>query len=138
VVKGARLVFKDGRVVEADAEEGLGQLVEGLATDPGAVKVGEFSLTDADISTVDRFMAMTMFDENYGGDYGNCHIALGAAYPGAYDGDLLELDEATGRHLGLNSSAIHWDLVNTEKKTVTALLAEGGAKLIYENGRFVL
>jgi aminopeptidase len=38
--------------------------------------------------------------------------------------------------LGFNDSAIHWDLVNTEKKTVTAHLTTGEKVLIYEKGRF--
>jgi aminopeptidase len=28
---------------------------------------------------VERFMAHTLLDENYGGQHGNCHIALGGA-----------------------------------------------------------
>lgn len=137
VVRGVRLEFSDGQAVKADAECGLGFLLEDLSADMGAAKVGEFSLTDARLSMVDRFMGMTMFDENYGGDYGNCHIALGAGYPGTYDGNFLDIDETLARNLGFNRSLIHWDLVNTEKKTVTALLAEGGKQLIYEDGRFV-
>ena len=38
--------------------------------------------------------------------------------------------------LGFNDSALHWDLVNTEDKTVTAHLAGGKKKVIYERGRF--
>jgi aminopeptidase len=136
VVRGARLKFEDGRVVEAEAETGMGVLVETLSSDPGASKVGEFSLTDASISNVDSFMGMTMFDENYGGSHGNCHIALGASYPSSYDGNPMELDEPAGRELGFNASSIHWDLVNTEKKKVTVLLAGGEKKTIYEDGRF--
>ncbi|MBW2336563.1 MAG: aminopeptidase, partial [Deltaproteobacteria bacterium] len=40
------------------------------------------------------------------------------------------------RHLGFNESALHWDLVNTEKKRVTAHLKSGKSVIIYENGRF--
>lgn len=136
MVQGVRLEFKEGRAIKAEAEYGLGALMEELASDPGASRVGEFSLTDARLSAIDRFMGLTIFDENFGGAQGNCHIALGAAYPGTYDGDPMALDEPTGRELGFNYSSIHWDLVNTEKKTVTALLAQGGRQLIYEDGRF--
>jgi len=38
--------------------------------------------------------------------------------------------------LGFNDSALHWDLVNTEKKTVTAHLASGKNVVVYENGMF--
>ncbi len=40
--------------------------------------------------------------------------------------------------LGFNDSALHWDLVNTEKKMVTAHLSTGEEVVIYENGIFTL
>jgi aminopeptidase len=81
-------------------------------------------------------MADTLFDENYGGLYGNCHIALGAAYSDTYDGDTAELTKEIKKNLGFNDSAIHWDMVNTEEKTVTAHLSDGKKITIYENGIF--
>jgi len=98
--------------------------------------VGEFSLTDKQFSKINRFMANTLYDENYGGHYGNCHIALGASYSNTYAGDSKRLNPARKRQLGFNESALHWDLVNTEKKRVTAHLKSGKALVIYENGRF--
>jgi len=135
-VQGVRLEFVDGRVVDAKAERGERFLLEQVRMDEGASRLGEFSLTDKRFSAIDRFMAMTLFDENFGGDYGNCHVALGASYPSTYAGDASTLTEETRRELGFNSSALHWDLVNTEPKTVTATLAEGRTQVIYENGVF--
>jgi aminopeptidase len=40
------------------------------------------------------------------------------------------------KKIGLNDSALHWDLVNTEKKTVTAYLTSGAKVIVYENGMF--
>ena len=82
-------------------------------------------------------MANTLYDENYGGKNGNCHIALGSSYSNAYTGDSRKLTPARKRKLGFNESALHWDLVNTEKKRVTAHLKSGKTISIYENGRFV-
>ena len=104
--------------------------------DKGADKVGEFSLTDKRFSKINRFMANTLYDENFGGPYGNCHIALGASYSNTYTGDSGKLNPDRKRKLGFNESALHWDLVNTEKKRVTAHLKSGEAMVIYENGRF--
>jgi aminopeptidase len=81
-------------------------------------------------------MADTLFDENFGGEHGNCHIAVGASYSDTYAGDPAAMDGSLKRSLGFNDSALHWDLVNTEKKTVTAQLATGKRVLIYENGCF--
>ena len=82
-------------------------------------------------------MASTLFDENHGGKYGNCHIALGASYPDTYAGNRADLTKQRKKALGFNDSALHWDLVNTREKTVTAHLKTGKTKVIYENGLFL-
>jgi len=107
-----------------------------LSTDKGAKAVGEFSLTDKRFSNIDKFMANTLFDENYGGKYGNCHIALGNSYLDTYKGDIEGLDKKAKEELGFNDSAIHWDVVNDEKKIVTAHLYSGKEVIIYKNGMF--
>lgn len=135
-VKGVRLTFRRGKVVKAEADEGEAFVVRQLAMDDGAGKVGEFSLTDRRYSRINRFMANTLFDENYGGKYGNCHLAVGSSYADTYDGNPARLSRARKRQLGFNDSALHWDFVNTEQKRVTAYLAGGGKIVIYEDGVF--
>ena len=83
-------------------------------------------------------MVKTLFYENYGCRYGNCHLAVGSSYTDTYDGDTSELTEEMKAQLGFNDSALHWDLVNTEKKMVTAHLATGENVVIYENGMFTM
>lgn len=136
LVGGVRLEFKNGKAVRIDADSGEAFLRQQLSTDRGAGKLGEFSLTDKRFSKIDTFMADTLFDENFGGSSGNCHIAVGASYTDTYDGDPARLTRKLKQDLGFNDSAIHWDLVNTEKKRVTAQLKTGRRKLIYENGVF--
>ena len=135
-VKGVDLTFRKGVVVEASARKGGEFLKRQLAMDSGAKKVGEFSLTDKRFSRINRFMANTLFDENYGGRHGNCHLAVGSSYTDTFDGDPAQLTKETKRKLGFNDSALHWDLVNTEKKTVTAHLSSGKRVVIYDNGVF--
>jgi aminopeptidase len=135
-VEGIRLEFNKGKVIKVSAETGLEFVKKQLQMDKGAGKVGEFSLTDKRFSRINRFMANTLFDENYGGKFGNCHIALGSSYANTYAGDSKRLNHALKQKLGFNESALHWDLVNTEKKRVTAHLQSGKAVTIYENGRF--
>ncbi len=135
-VEGVRLEFKDGKVIQSDAKEGAEFVRKQLEMDEGACRLGEFSLTDRRFSKIDRFMANTLFDENFGGKYGNCHVAVGASYADTYAGDQNELDKTKKQELGFNDSALHWDLVNTEPKTVTATLTDGSTVLIYENGEF--
>jgi aminopeptidase len=81
-------------------------------------------------------MANTLFDENFGGPNGNCHVALGSSYADTFDGDPAELSNEIKRKLGFNDSALHWDLVNTEKKCVTARLSNGRQMTVYDNGQF--
>lgn len=136
LVSGVHLEFKKGRAVSIRAEKGEDFARKQLAMDNGANKLGEFSLTDKRFSKINRFMANTLYDENYGGPNGNCHVAVGASYDDTYAGKPDELTKARKKQLGFNDSALHWDLVNTEKKRVTAHLKTGRRIVIYENGKF--
>lgn len=136
LVKGVRLTFKKGVAVEVESETGADFVRKQLKMDRGASRLGEFSLTDRRFSKINRFMANTLFDENFGGRWGNCHVALGASYADTYSGNVQSLTKAKKTRLGFNDSALHWDLVNTEKKRVVAHLSGGGRTTIYENGCF--
>jgi aminopeptidase len=136
-VRGVRLEFKKGKAVTVSADEGENFVKKQLSMDTGAGKLGEFSLTDKRFSKINTFMANTLFDENFGGKFGNCHVALGSSYSDAFDGNPADLTAQLKEELGFNSSALHWDLVNTEKKRVVAHLKSGGKTMIYENGLFL-
>jgi len=137
-VESVKLTFKKGKVVKSEAAKGGSFLAKQAALDPGAARVGEFSLTDKRFSRIDRFMANTLFDENYGGKHGNCHLALGSSYSDTFAGDSSTLTKEKKKKLGFNDSALHWDLVNTEDKRVTAYLAGGKKVVIYEEGMFAI
>ena len=136
-VKGVRLEFKKGVAVNIQAQKGADFVRKQLAMDKGANKLGEFSLTDKRFSRVNKFMANTLYDENFGGTHGNCHVALGSSYSDTYAGNPEELTKTAKEKLGFNDSALHWDLVNTEKKRVLAHLSSGKKITIYENGKFL-
>jgi aminopeptidase len=135
-VSDVRLEFKKGRVVSINASQGEAFVRQQLGMDTGASRLGEFSLTDKRFSKITRFMANTLFDENFGGRNGNCHVALGSSYADTYSGDPRALTRKLKTKLGFNDSALHWDMVNTEKKRVVAHLENGKRLTIYENGRF--
>jgi aminopeptidase len=137
-VENVKLTFRKGKVVKSEAAKGGSFLAKQAALDPGAARVGEFSLTDKRFSRIDRFMANTLFDENYGGKHGNCHLALGSSYSDTFAGDSSTLTKEKKKKLGFNDSALHWDLVNTEDKRVTACLAGGKKVVIYEDGMFAI
>jgi aminopeptidase len=135
-VAGATLDFRKGIGSVVSAEEREEFTRKQLVMDEGASRVGEFSLTDRRFSRIDRFMANTLFDENFGGKYGNCHLAVGSSYADTYSKNPAELTPAMKKQLGFNESALHWDLVNTEPKTVTAQMTSGKRVVIYEEGVF--
>lgn len=136
LVEGISLKFENGKVVEASARKNEKVLLDMIAVE-GADQVGEFSLTDKRLSRIDRFMADTLFDENYGGEYGNTHIALGSAYKDSYTGDDMDnLNKEDWLKLGFNDSAVHTDIVSTVDRKVTAYLKDGSTEVIYENGMF--
>ncbi len=90
-IEGVRLVFREGKVVEASARQGQAFLEQMLELDAGARFLGEFAFGNNGRMT--RGIKNTLFDEKLGG---TVHLALGASYP------------ETG---GLNHSALHWDMV---------------------------
>lgn len=135
-VEGVKLVFRKGKAVKIQAATGGDFAKKTLDTDKGAKFIGEFSLTDKRFSPITKFMASTLFDENVGGENGNCHIAVGSSYSDTFNGNPKELTKKMKKALGFNDSAIHWDLINTEDKNVTAHLKSGGKVVIYEAGMF--
>ncbi len=114
-VEGVRLVFKDGRAVEASAERGEEFLLKMLDTDEGARRLGEFAIGTN--HAVTRMTRSILFDEKIGG---SIHMALGRSY------------KKTG---GVNESAIHWDMVHS--------MHDGGEIIVdgipfYRAGKFLV
>ena len=90
-LRGLRLRFAEGRVVEASAESEADFLTEILDTDEGARRIGELGIGCN--PGIDRYLHNIYFDEKING---TIHIALGFGFA----------------HLGgTNQSAIHWDIV---------------------------
>ncbi|MGC9311027.1 MAG: aminopeptidase, partial [Candidatus Aenigmatarchaeota archaeon] len=137
LISEIRLELKGGKIVKATAKKGQKMLKELIATQ-GADRLGEFSLTDGRLSPITKFMADTLYDENAGGKFGNMHIAIGKAIKDTYPGDPKKVPKAKWAKMGYNDSAVHADIVNTERKTVTATLEGGSKKVIYKDGRFLV
>ncbi|MBI2285440.1 aminopeptidase [Candidatus Saccharibacteria bacterium] len=137
-VEGIELHFKKGRVVKSSASKNENLLKEMLATDRGAAQIGEFSLTDARLSRITKFMAHTLYDENSGGPYGNTHLAVGKSYHDTYAGDVSKMNKSLANQLGFNESVVHTDMISTSDRTVTAILENGKSLVIYKNGQFTV
>ncbi len=135
LIEGVELEFKDGHVVSAKASKNEQVLKEMIAV-PNADKIGEYSLTDKKHSRITKFMGETLYDENVGGEFGNTHLALGAAYRDSYIGNPKEVSDESWHEMGYNDSSVHTDIVSTTNRKVTATLSDGTKKVIYANGEF--
>jgi aminopeptidase len=136
-IENIYLEFKNGKVVKATASKNE-KLLKDMIKVKNANLVGEFSLTDSRFSKITKFMGNTLYDENVGGSQGNTHIALGNSYTTSYSGNLKKVKNSELKKLGFNSSAIHTDIISTEKRVVTATLSDNSEKVIYKNGKFVI
>ena len=112
-----RLVFKDGKIIEATAND-TKKANAIFDTDAGARYVGEFAFGLNPFVT--KGIGDILFDEKISG---SIHFTPGACYEDAWNG---------------NESAVHWDLVLCQTE------AYGGGEiwmddvLVRKNGRFVL
>lgn len=123
--------FKEGRVIAADATEGLSTLQHLLKTDLGARRLGEVALVPnpSPISQSGITFFNTLFDEN-----ASNHLALGAAYPfsvaGGTEMNKLELQVA-----GLNVSQIHVDfMVGSAEMAIDGITQDGQTIPVFRNG----
>ncbi len=135
LIKNIKLTFKDGKVIESSAgygEDYLKQLIKVENSD----KIGEFSLTDKRFSKINKFMAETLYDENFGGPFGNTHIALGSAYKSTYSKKISKLTDKDWDKLGFNDSPVHTDIIASTDRTVTATLKDGREIILYKSGKF--
>jgi len=133
--EGIKLRFEKGVIVESSATRNEALLKEMIASE-NADKIGEFSLTDKRFSRISKLMGETLFDENFGGEFGNTHIALGNAYRDSYPGDESTITAEQWEEWGFNRSPVHTDIISTTPRTVTATLPDGSQKIIYKNGLF--
>jgi aminopeptidase len=115
VVEGIRLVFEQGRIVDASATRGEDQLLSTIDTDEGARFIGEVGIGCNEGIT--QHLNNTLFDEKIAG---TVHLAIGASYTFAG---------------GKNESAVHWDVVK-DLRNGGKLYLDG--ELVQENGTWVI
>ncbi|HEY0754637.1 MAG TPA: aminopeptidase [Ktedonobacteraceae bacterium] len=114
-VEDVRLRFENGSVVEASARRGQDYLDQMLNVDEGARRLGEMAFGNN--RYVDRCIRHTLFDEKMAG---TVHLALGKSIP---------------QSLGVNQSAIHWDMV-CDLRQGSEIRVDG--ELFCKDGNFVI
>ncbi len=117
-LEDVRLVFKDGVVVDWEAEAGGEALQSILETDGGAKRLGELGVGMN--RGIDRPTGQVLFDEKMAG---TVHLALGRAY----DACLPDGESGT-------DSAVHVDLITAMDREGTTL--EIDDEVVQRNGTF--
>ncbi len=113
-VECVRLVFKEGRVVDASATKNEEFLIAMLDQDEGARTLGEIAIGTN--YSIQEFTKNTLFDEKIGGTF---HAACGAGYP------------ESGSD---NESALHWDMVCDLREGGTI---EADGEVFHQDGQFL-
>ncbi len=136
LVKGARLTFKGGLLLDFDADEGRDAVAGYVGTDPGARRLGEVALVgeDSPIAKSGLIFGSILFDEN-----ASCHIALGSGYVSCLNnGDELDTDEKK-EAAGCNVSLVHRDfMIGSPTTAVTGIDLDGRETVILRDGRFLI
>ena len=133
-IDGFYLRFKEGRVVEYGAKEGVEMLEDILESDLQAAYLGEVALVnyDSPISNTNLVFGTTLFDEN-----ASCHLALGDGFPSCLQKGL-NMNKKQLLERGINQSNNHVDfMIGTDDLTIEAETIEGTI-ILFNNGNFVL
>jgi len=115
VVRGLELRFEGGRIVDVSAESGADVVRGQLATDERAGYLGEIALVDGSSRVGQTGITFfdTLYDENT-----TCHLAYGAAYAEAVEGDPPAE--------GFNVSTVHTDvMIGGPEVDVDAITRDG-------------
>ncbi|QNL43608.1 aminopeptidase [Oscillibacter hominis] len=132
IIDKFHFVVKEGKIVEAHAEQGEETLKAAISVDEGASYFGEVALVpyDSPISNQKILFYNTLFDENAA-----CHIAFGEAYPCLEGGQQMSKEELKKR--GLNDSITHVDfMVGTPDLSIVGTTHDGREVPVFENGNF--
>lgn len=135
VIDNFSLTFKDGKVVDYQAEQGEDTLKHLLNTDDGATRLGEVALVphESPVSQSGLIFYNTLYDEN-----ASCHIALGKAYPTNLKGGADMNGEQLDKH-GVNDSLTHVDfMVGSENLDIDGVLPDGTTEAVFRNGTWAL
>lgn len=135
IIDGFKLTFKEGKVVDYEAEVGYDILKNILETDEGASYLGEVALVpdDSPISNTNILFYNTLFDEN-----ASCHIALGSAYAFSVEGGK-EMSREELENAGLNDSISHVDfMVGSDKLNIYGIDDEGTETQIFSKGNWAI
>lgn len=131
IIDGMTFTFKDGAVVEVNAEKGEDVLKNLVEDNDGARSLGEVALVPhkSPISQSGLVFFNTLFDEN-----ASNHLALGSAYAFSVQGGT-EMSQEELAEAGLNRSNVHVDfMIGSETMNIDGIRKDGSKMPIFRNG----
>lgn len=133
LIENFKITFKDGEIVDYEAEKGYDALKNLIDTDEGSKFIGEVALVpfDSPISNKNTIYYNTLFDEN-----ASCHLAIGSAYMSCVVGGN-NMDENELKEVGVNKSLTHVDfMIGSADLQITGITFDGREIKIFENGNW--
>ena len=133
MIRNFRLVFREGKAVEAYAEEGEETLRSILSLDEGSAYLGECALVpyDSPINNAGLLFYNTLYDEN-----ACCHLALGRGFCELYPNFDKYTDEEL-QSFGINHSLSHVDfMIGSEDLNIVGTKENGEEIEIFKNGNW--
>jgi putative nucleotidyltransferase with HDIG domain len=128
VIGGSRvedvvLRFHQGRVVDIAGPPGASALREFVSRDPGAARLGELALVDADsrVAQLDRIFGEILLDENAAS-----HIGLGYGFPGLLPSSGRAAANASDHHLDVMIGSPAVRVVGTDRLGEAHVLLRDG------------
>lgn len=135
LIDGFSFTFKEGQVVDYQADKGQDVLEQLLATDEGAKHLGEVALVphSSPISQLGILFFNTLFDENAAS-----HLALGRAYRFTLEGGTKMNDDEAAR-AGVNDSLTHVDfMIGSAETDIDGVLPDGTTEAVMRAGEWAV
>ena len=135
IISKFSLEFKDGQIVNYQANDNENVLKDLIEMDKGTKSLGEVALIshDSPIQNSGILFYETLFDEN-----ASCHLAIGACYPtNVKNGPEMSQEELY--ELGGNDSMEHVDFMfGTSDMSIVGETYDGQEVEVFRNGNFVI
>lgn len=133
IIDAFSITFKNGRIVDYNAQEGYEVLKSIIETDEGSHYLGEAALVSyqSPIREMETLFYNTLFDENAA-----CHLAVGKGFGECLkDGLTMNKDQLFEK--GINDSLTHVDfMIGTKDLSIIATLEDGSEFVVFKDGNF--
>jgi len=133
LIRDFSFTFRDGKIVDVKAEQGLETLKKLIDTDEGSAYLGEVALVphSSPISRTNLVFYNTLFDEN-----ASCHLAIGDGYAFCMEGGRDKSKDELAK-IGLNKSIVHVDfMIGSAETDIDGVRPDGTVDALFRGGEW--